>query len=350
MTDPIIRVEHLKKSFGDHEVLCDVNFEAQKGDVVCIIGASGSGKSTLLRCINLLEKPTSGLIAYHGRDIRDGSVGLAEYHAKVGMVFQSFNLFHNMTALENCVIGQVKALKRSRQQAEENAMRYLNKVGMAPFIHAKPRQLSGGQKQRVAIARALAMQPKVLLCDEATSALDPMTTRAILDLLRDINERLGITIVVITHEMEVIRQICRKVSIIDGGRIVESGAVSELFSRPQSEAGRRMFRGSVRRFSELPTGRLVRVIFDGEAVYEPLIANLVIEHGAPVSIISAQMDTVAGETRGQLVLQLPADKAMSDRMIQSLRKHNLGVAFAERPFFCKQSILEVYGYQQRSDD
>ncbi len=152
-----------------------------------------------------------------------------------------------------------------------------------------------------------------------------MTTRSILDLLKDINRRLGITIVVITHEMEVIRQICQNVSIIDGGRIVESGAVSELFTHPQSEAGRRMFRGSMKRFHELPTGRLVRVIFGGEAVYEPVIANLVIEQGAPVSVISAQMDTVAGETRGQLVLQLPADEAQSRRMIQSLREHRLTV-------------------------
>jgi putative lysine transport system ATP-binding protein len=232
MTDPIIRVEHLKKSFGDHEVLCDVNFEAQKGDVVCIIGASGSGKSTLLRCINLLEKPTSGLIAYHGRDIRDGSVGLAEYHAKVGMVFQSFNLFHNMTALENCVIGQVKALKRSRQQAEENAMRYLNKVGMAPFIHAKPRQLSGGQKQRVAIARALAMDPEMLLFDEPTSALDPEMVGEVLEVMRDLAQS-GLTMLVVTHEMAFARDVATSVAFMDAGVIIEQDAPRVIFSSPK---------------------------------------------------------------------------------------------------------------------
>ena len=232
MTEPIIRVEHLKKSFGDHEVLCDVNFEAQKGDVVCIIGASGSGKSTLLRCINLLEKPTSGLITYHGRDIQDGSVPLAEYHAKVGMVFQSFNLFHNMTALENCMIGQTKVLKRSRAQAEENAMLYLDKVGMGPFVKAKPRQLSGGQKQRVAIARALAMDPEMLLFDEPTSALDPEMVGEVLEVMRDLAKS-GLTMLVVTHEMAFARDVASKVVFMDAGVIAEEGDPAVIFSQPR---------------------------------------------------------------------------------------------------------------------
>ena len=231
MNDPIIRVEHLKKSFGDHEVLLDVSMTAEKGDVVCIIGASGSGKSTLLRCINLLEKPTGGLIAYHGRDIQDGSVPLAEYHAKVGMVFQSFNLFHNMTALENCVVGQVKVLKRSRAQAEENAMLYLNKVGMGPFVRAKPKQLSGGQKQRVAIARALAMDPEMLLFDEPTSALDPEMVGEVLEVMRDLAKS-GLTMLVVTHEMAFAKDVAKKVVFMDGGRIVEEGAPEAIFVSP----------------------------------------------------------------------------------------------------------------------
>lgn len=232
MTGPIIRVEHLKKSFGDHEVLLDVSMTAEKGDVVCIIGASGSGKSTLLRCINLLEKPTGGLIAYHDRDILDGSVPLAEYHAKVGMVFQSFNLFHNMTALENCVVGQMKVLKRSRAQAEENAMLYLNKVGMAPFVRAKPKQLSGGQKQRVAIARALAMDPEMLLFDEPTSALDPEMVGEVLEVMRDLAKS-GLTMLVVTHEMAFARDVANKVVFMDGGKIVEEGAPEAIFSSPK---------------------------------------------------------------------------------------------------------------------
>ncbi len=232
MTGAIIRVEHLKKSFGDHEVLCDVNFEAQKGDVVCIIGASGSGKSTLLRCINLLEKPTSGLITYYNRDIQDGSVPLAEYHAKVGMVFQSFNLFHNMTALENCMVGQMKVLKRSRAQAEENAMLYLNKVGMGPFVKAKPKQLSGGQKQRVAIARALAMDPEMLLFDEPTSALDPEMVGEVLEVMRDLAKS-GLTMLVVTHEMAFARDVATKVVFMDGGLIVEEDAPKAIFSHPK---------------------------------------------------------------------------------------------------------------------
>ena len=218
MNGPIIRVEHLKKSFGDHEVLCDVNFAAQKGDVVCIIGASGSGKSTLLRCINLLEKPTS--------------VPMADFHAKVGMVFQSFNLFYNMTALENCVIGQTKVLRRSRAEAEENAMRYLSKVGMAPFVKAKPRQLSGGQKQRVAIARALAMDPEMLLFDEPTSALDPEMVGEVLEVMRDLAKS-GLTMLVVTHEMAFARDVATKVVFMDAGVIAEEDVPQNIFSSPK---------------------------------------------------------------------------------------------------------------------
>ena len=325
----MIGISGLRKVYGEGDgavvALDRIDLSIRRGDIHGIIGMSGAGKSTLIRCINLLEKPTEGKIIIDGVDVTTLSDALLRTTRRaVGMVFQSFNLLMQRS-VENNVRFPMELVGMDKKAAREKARALLDLVGLSDKLNAYPSQLSGGQKQRVAIARALAIDPKVLLCDEATSALDPMTTRAILDLLKDINQRLGITIVVITHEMEVIRQICERVSIIDNGRIVESGAVSELFTRPRSEAGKRMFRGSLKHFSELPTGRFVRVIFDGGVVYEPVIANLIIEQGAPVSIISAQMDTVGGETRGQLVLQLPADEAMSGRMIESLRKHNLVV-------------------------
>ena len=189
MADNILAIRHLSKSFGTHEVLRDIDFDVKKGDVISIIGASGSGKSTLLRCINLLETPTSGEILYHGKNVTGKSVNAAKYRSHVGMVFQSFNLFNNMTVLKNCMVGQMKVLGRSKAEAQEQAMRYLEKVGMAPYVNAKPRQLSGGQKQRVAIARALAMDPEVLLFDEPTSALDPEMVGEVLSVMQDLASR-----------------------------------------------------------------------------------------------------------------------------------------------------------------
>ena len=240
MSEKVIELVHLQKQFGENTVLRDINLSVSKGEVLSIIGASGSGKSTMLRCINLLETPTSGQILYHGKDITGHDMNLSQYRAKVGMVFQSFNLFNNMTALNNCITGQVSVLKRSREEAEAIAMKYLERVGMAPYINARPSQLSGGQKQRVAIARVLANDPEIILCDEATSALDPMTTESILSLLQTINRTQNITIVVITHEMKVIQQICNRVAVLDEGRIQETGPVNEVFSHPQTRAAKRL--------------------------------------------------------------------------------------------------------------
>lgn len=240
MSEKVIELVHLQKQFGENTVLRDINLSVSKGEVLSIIGASGSGKSTMLRCINLLETPTSGQILYHGKDITGHDMNLSQYRAKVGMVFQSFNLFNNMTALNNCITGQVSVLKRSREEAEAIAMKYLERVGMAPYINARPSQLSGGQKQRVAIARVLANDPEIILCDEATSALDPMTTESILSLLQTINRTQNITIVVITHEMKVIQQICNRVAVLDEGRIQETGPVSEVFTHPQTKAAKRL--------------------------------------------------------------------------------------------------------------
>ena len=237
MAEMILKVNHLSKSFGSHEVLRDIDFTVNKGDVTSIIGASGSGKSTLLRCINLLETPTSGEILFHGQDITGRGVNPSAYRSKVGMVFQSFNLFNNMTVLENCMVGQVKVLKKSKDEARENAMKYLEQVGMAPYINAKPRQISGGQKQRVAIARALAMEPEVLLFDEPTSALDPEMVGEVLEVMRTLAAG-GMTMLVVTHEMAFARDVSNHVVFMSEGVICEEGAPSEVLNNPQQQRTR----------------------------------------------------------------------------------------------------------------
>ena len=216
MDDMILEIRHLSKSFGSHEVLRDIDFTVKKGDVTSIIGASGSGKSTLLRCINLLETPTSGEILYRGQNVTGPKVNAPQYRSHVGMVFQSFNLFNNMTVLENCMVGQIKVLKKDKETARKRAMEYLEKVGMAPYIQAKPRQISGGQKQRVAIARALAKNPKLLLCDEPTGALDYHTGKAILKLLQDTGRRTGMTIIIITHNSALTAMADRVIQVKNG--------------------------------------------------------------------------------------------------------------------------------------
>ena len=232
MSETILQINHLSKSFGSHEVLRDIDFTVEKGDVTSIIGASGSGKSTLLRCINLLETPSSGEILYHGTEITGPKVNAAAYRSHVGMVFQSFNLFNNMTVLENCMVGQIKVLKKHKEDARANAMRYLEQVGMAPYINARPRQLSGGQKQRVAIARALAMEPEVLLFDEPTSALDPEIVGEVLSVMQDLAKN-GMTMLVVTHEMAFARDVSNHVVFMADGVICEQGAPQELFNHPQ---------------------------------------------------------------------------------------------------------------------
>ena len=230
--DRILEIRHLSKTFGTNPVLKDIDFSVSSGDVTCIIGASGSGKSTLLRCLNLLETPTTGEIMYHGTNISDKKVNAPQYRSKVGMVFQSFNLFNNMTVLENCIIGQVKVLKKNKTDAHKNAMYYLEKVGMAPYINAKPRQLSGGQKQRVAIARALAMEPEVLLFDEPTSALDPQMVGEVLEVMRKLAGE-GLTMIIVTHEMAFARDVSSHVAFMAGGVIVEEGEPSQIFGAPK---------------------------------------------------------------------------------------------------------------------
>ena len=234
MSENILEIRHLGKSFGTHEVLRDIDFTVKKGDVISIIGASGSGKSTLLRCVNLLETPSSGQILYHGTDVAGRGVNAPEYRSHVGMVFQSFNLFNNMSVLKNCMVGQMKVLKRSKEEARQQALKYLEKVGMAPYINAKPRQISGGQKQRVAIARALAMDPEVLLFDEPTSALDPEMVGEVLNVMQALAQE-GMTMLVVTHEMAFARDVSRRVVFMHEGVILEQGAPEALFSDPQHQ-------------------------------------------------------------------------------------------------------------------
>ena len=233
---PILSVEHLKKNFGEHEVLRDITFDVPQGDVVSIIGSSGSGKSTLLRCINFLEEPTDGRILFRGKNAKTEWTR-AQYHSKVGMVFQSFNLFNNMSVLKNCMTGQMKVLHRGRAESEEKALFYLEKVGMGPYRDARPGQLSGGQKQRVAIARALAMDPEVLLFDEPTSALDPEMVGEVLSVMRELADS-GLTMLVVTHEMAFARDVSKRVIFMDSGVIAEDGAPEEIFTHPKQQRTR----------------------------------------------------------------------------------------------------------------
>lgn len=237
MAEEILRVSHLSKSFGANEILRDIDFSVEKGDVISIIGASGSGKSTLLRCINLLETPSSGEVIYHGRNVAGRGVNAAEYRSHVGMVFQSFNLFNNMTVLENCIVGQVKVLKKDRESAKQHALHYLERVGMTQYINARPRQISGGQKQRVAIARAMAMDPEVLLFDEPTSALDPEMVGEVLSVMKSLADY-GMTMLVVTHEMAFARDVSTRVVYMNSGVICEQGTPEAVFGAPQRQETR----------------------------------------------------------------------------------------------------------------
>ncbi len=233
----VIDIQHLSKSFGAHAVLKDINFSVKKGEVVCIIGSSGSGKSTLLRCVNLLEKPSGGQIIYKGNNILDNKHDINSYRTKLGMVFQQFNLFNNHNVLSNCSVGQVKVLKRSKEEAEKIAMRYLKVVGMDGYVNAKPKQLSGGQKQRVAIARALSMEPDVMLFDEPTSALDPEMVGEVLKVMKELANT-GLTMLIVTHEMEFAKEVSDRIVFMDKGVIAEEGPPDQIFNHPLQERTR----------------------------------------------------------------------------------------------------------------
>ncbi|MDU2122192.1 MAG: amino acid ABC transporter ATP-binding protein [Clostridium celatum] len=243
--EKVIEVKHLSKSFGDHKVLKDIDFSVNKGEVVCLIGSSGSGKSTLLRCINLLEKPTGGEIIYNKENILDDKHDIYKYRTKLGMVFQQFNLFNNHNVLNNCIVGQMKVLGRSKEEAEKVAMKYLKIVGMSNYINAKPKQLSGGQKQRVAIARALSMEPDVILFDEPTSALDPEMVGEVLKIMKELAES-GLTMLVVTHEMEFAREVSDRVVFMNNGVIEEEGTPDEIFNNPKKERTREFLKRTLK--------------------------------------------------------------------------------------------------------
>lgn len=245
----VIEVNHLSKTFGQNEVLKDIDFHVNKGEVVCIIGSSGSGKSTLLRCINLLEKPTGGEIIYNGENILDDNHDICKYRTKLGMVFQQFNLFNNHNVLSNCTIGQIDILKRSKKEAEETALKYLKIVGMDKYINAKPKQLSGGQKQRVAIARALSMNPDVILFDEPTSALDPEMVGEVLKVMKELAEA-GLTMLVVTHEMGFAKEVSDRVVFMDKGVIAEEGAPEDIFNNPKEERTREFLKRTLNNLDE----------------------------------------------------------------------------------------------------
>jgi D-methionine transport system ATP-binding protein len=327
--EPIIRVEHVSKIFGEKDkrvdAVRDVSFEIEKGDIFGIIGLSGAGKSTMVRCLNLLEKPTSGRVVVNGKDLMELSEReLRKERQNIGMIFQHFNLLMQRNVIDNiCFPMEIAGV--GKKQARERAMELLETVGLTEKAKAYPSQLSGGQKQRVAIARVLANNPQILLCDEATSALDPQTTKSILTLLKEINEKFGITIVVITHEMAVVQQICRHVAVLDHGKLEESGTVEELFRSPKTEAARRLVISGTEQISRMKGRRYVRVTFSGQSAFEPIVGNITLEYKTPVNILYADTKTINGNAEGEMILQLPETQEIADGMIQYLRAKQLGV-------------------------
>ena len=322
MEQPIIQISHLGKEFqtteGTVRALNDVSLEIYQGEVFGIIGLSGAGKSTLVRCVNYLEVPTEGDVIFEGRPLGDMSPGeLRKARQSMGMIFQQFNLLSQRNVLRN-VCFPLELVGIPKAEARARAMELLKTVGLEDRAGAYPAQLSGGQKQRVAIARALATNPKVILCDEATSALDPNTTKSILGLLKEINRTMGVTIIVITHEMAVIEAICDRVAIIDQSRIAESGKVSEIFSEPKSRIGRQLILGDAARQVKFGGSRQIRVIFDGRESAEPVISNLVLACKVPVNIMYAQTRDVGGTAMGQMILQLPEDETEASRALHYL--------------------------------
>ena len=338
----MIEVKNLYKTFStkeaEVEALKNINFRVEAGDVYGIIGMSGAGKSTLVRCLNLLETPTSGSVEVDGISLTQlDDRKLRQLRAQIGMIFQNFNLMMQSTVLAN-VCFPLKIHGTGGQAAKKKARELLKTVGLEEKASAYPAQLSGGQRQRVAIARALACDPRILLCDEATSALDPQTTQQILALLREINQKTGITIVIITHSMSVVREICNHVAIVEKGELVENGSVEEVFAHPKSDAAKRLIiegrdpeewkenRASlVSKTEEKHTGRKVRIVFSRNSSYEPVVANMVLQFGEPVNILKANTKDVQGVARGDMILALSKEGEIADRQIRYLKDHELSV-------------------------
>ena len=319
----MIELKNLSKTYssasGSVEALRDINLTIEDGEIFGIIGLSGAGKSTLVRCINLLERPTSGQVIIDGKDLTAlPRPELLKMRRSISMIFQGFNLLEQRSVLRNVTFPlEIAGVKR--QAAREKALRLLKVVGLEDKAEAFPAQLSGGQKQRVAIARALASDPKYLLCDEATSALDPNTTRSILELLRQINRDLGVTIVVITHEMKVIDQICDRVAVIDQSRIAEEGRVSEVFTSPRSQIARELILPQDRAAIDTTGGKKLRLIFDGNYSQEPVISRMTLDCQAPVNIIFADTKEYEGIIYGHMIIELPNDEHQAAKIITWLK-------------------------------
>lgn len=328
--ETMIQIKDVTKTFvgkdNTVEALKGINLDIHKGEIYGIIGMSGAGKSTLVRCLNFLERPTSGTVLVEGKDLstlKDSE--LRKVRTQISMIFQHFNLLMQRTVLDN-ICFPMEITNTPRKDAVKRARELLEIVGLTQKELAYPAQLSGGQKQRVAIARALATNPKILLCDEATSALDPTTTKAILALLKEINEKYGITIVIITHEMTVVQEICSHVAIIDEGSLAETGTVEEVFSRPKSKAAKKLvFRGEGKPYEEMRGKRCIRIVFSSNSSYEPVIANMVLACNTPVNILLADTQDIGGVAHGQMILQLPEEEAVAEKMIQYLKNRKLEV-------------------------
>lgn len=323
LEEPIIQLRNVGKEFktanGPVVALDDINLDIRRGEIFGIIGLSGAGKSTLVRCINMLETPTSGQVIFEGENLaaqNDRQKRMAR--RSMGMIFQQFNLLAQRNILKN-VCFPLEIAGVSRQEGKKRAMELLELVGLADRAGAYPAQLSGGQKQRVAIARALATNPKVILCDEATSALDPNTTKSILALLKEINKTMGVTVIVITHEMAVIEAICDRVAIIDQSHIAELGTVSEIFSEPKSRIGRQLILGDAVNQVKFSDSRQIRIIFDGRESTEPVISNLVLACKVPVNIMYAATKDINGTAMGQMIIQLPEDETDANRVVNYLK-------------------------------
>ena len=327
--EPIIRVENISRTFqagnGQVEAVKNISFAIEKGEIFGIIGLSGAGKSTLVRCLNLLERPNEGSIFIDGKDMMNLSQAeLRRERQDIGMIFQHFNLLMQRNVIDNiCFPLEIAGV--SRNDAKKRAEELLEIVGLSEKAKAYPAQLSGGQKQRVAIARVLANNPKILLCDEATSALDPQTTKSILKLVKEINRDYGITVIVITHEMAVIQEICSRVAVLDHGSMVEEGTVEELFRAPKTEEAKKLILNEFRHIKEMRSERMIRVTFGGSSAFEPFIGNAVLEYKTPLNILYANTKTINGNAEGEMILQLPESQEIADRMIEYFKENNLGV-------------------------
>lgn len=333
-----ILLEHLSKTFhtkeGKVEALKDVNLSVEKGDIYGIIGMSGAGKSTLVRCINFLEKPTAGNVIIDGRNLAElKKRELQKQRESIAMIFQHFNLLMQKNVLEN-VCFPLYIQKKSKKEARKRAKELLEIVGLADKVKAYPSQLSGGQKQRVAIARALASGPDILLCDEATSALDPQTTTSILELLKDINKKFGITIVIITHQMSVVREICSHVAIMKSGSVVETGAVDDVFAHPKSSVAKELLKKDtlsdsdnriIKATGSIKHGEQIRIVFSENSAFEPVIANLILNFKEPVNILQASTKNVGGIAKGEMILEFQKDSRQIDAMKDYIRKSGVEI-------------------------